>query len=272
VSNAGKIGPAASEIIRGTIAAFTRPENPTVIEDTGGIAGGIPRVPFAEFKRIFQWEQGEHITLIGPTGYGKTTLARELLKLRKYIITFGTKPEDKTLDGMIAKDGFTRIESFDEIPAEEGNQGIKVILWPTMKDVKSADDIIEKQKELFREALFTAFRQGRWCIFLDELRYITDRLNLKSEAELIWEQGRSAKVSLVAGYQRPRNIPLLAYDQPEHLVFFKETDLDNLRRMADIISWIDRAMLIDTISHLPKYDFVYLNKPTETAIISRVEQ
>src|SRR5581483_599938 len=126
------------------------------------------------------------------------------------------------------------------------------------------------QRERFREALFSAFRQGGWTIYLDEIRYITARLGLNAEAELILEQGRSVDVSMLGGYQRPRNIPLLFYDQPEKLFFFKETDGENLSRMAEIVSWLDRKLMVHTISHLEKYDFLYLDKASERALVSRV--
>lgn len=227
----------------------------------------IPRLSYGRFLNDLHWLQGQHITEIGPTGYGKTTLAVDLLTRRDYVMAFGTKKKDDTLDKLIKSRGYRRVNSFSEVTEEDR----RVVLWPNIAALDSADAITDVQREAFREALFGAFRQGGWCVYADELRYITGRLNLKSEMELLWEQGRSSDVSVVAGYQRPRNIPLLAYDQPEHLIFFKETDYENLDRMAQVVSWIDRKLLIRTITHLAKFDFVYLNKEEERAVISRVE-
>lgn len=227
----------------------------------------IPRVSYGEFLRRFQWLQGEHITAIGPTGYGKTTLAKDLLTRRKYVMAFGTKRDDDTMQKFITERGFRRVESYDDITEEDR----RVILWPHTEGLKSAAEVLAMQQARFREALFAIFRVGGWCAYLNELRYITARLGLEAEVSLLWEQGRSLDASVYAEYQRPRNIPLLAYDQPEHLIFFKETDRENLDRMAEIIAWIDRKVMIENIVRLSKYDFLYLNKAKEEAMISRVE-
>lgn len=229
-------------------------------------SGEIPRIPYGAFLRLFDWKQGQHITLIGPTGYGKTTLALDLLTRRDYVMAFGTKKEDDTLEKLLRR-GYVRVQNLSEVGELD-----KVIIWPHTEMLSSADEITEMQRLVFREALFSGvFRQGRWTAYLDELRYITSRLKLASEVELLWEQGRSIKASVVAGYQRPANIPLLAYDQPEHLFFFKETDRVNLERIAEVVAWLDRRLLINTIARIPKYDFVYLNKERELAVISRAE-
>lgn len=225
-------------------------------------------MPYGTFLRELNWEQGEHITEIGPTGYGKTTLALDLLTRRDFVIAFGTKKKDSTLDKLIAQRGYVRIENFNEVDLDKAR---KYVLWPRLDNVESADEVFGLQRERFREALFSAFRQGGWTIYLDEIRYITTRLGLQQEAELILEQGRSVDVSMLGGYQRPRNIPLLFYDQPEKLFFFKETDGENLSRMAEIVSWLDRKLMVQTISRLEKYDFLYLDKANERAIVSRAE-
>lgn len=256
----------AGQLFGQIVSAASRKVAWTEVEDEKTV-GVIPKVGYGRFLKDLHWLQGQHITEIGPTGYGKTTLAVDLLTRRDYVMAFGTKKRDDTLDKLIKQRGYRRVNNFGQITPEDR----RVVLWPNIAAMESADEITDLQREVFREALFAAFRQGGWCVYADELRYITGRLNLKSEMELLWEQGRSSDVSVVAGYQRPRNIPLLAYDQPEHLIFFKETDYENLDRMAQVVSWIDRKLLIRTITHLAKYDFVYLNKEEERAVVSRVE-
>ena len=46
---------------------------------------------------VFQWNQNQHVGLVGPTEQGKTNLAYHLLELRKYITYFAIKTHDETL-------------------------------------------------------------------------------------------------------------------------------------------------------------------------------
>ena len=88
----------------------------------------VPRVTWDEFLKSFRWKQGEHVTLLGPTGQGKTTLALAILPRREYVIVFGTKAKDKTLDRLIKEDGY---EKCTEYPPPTWAK--KVVLWPSTK-------------------------------------------------------------------------------------------------------------------------------------------
>src|SRR5271165_1762482 len=57
---------------------------------------GIPVVSYNEFWDEFFWQQSKHITIIGTTGCGKTTLELDLMTEREYIIFLGTKEIDDT--------------------------------------------------------------------------------------------------------------------------------------------------------------------------------
>src|SRR3954471_22907642 len=64
-------------------------------------------VPWHDFASSFTFKQGEHCTLVGTTGSGKTTLARELLlPQRDYVVVLGTKAEDDSLYEPLMAQGF----------------------------------------------------------------------------------------------------------------------------------------------------------------------
>lgn len=229
-------------------------------------ASDVPVMTWEEFLRWFTWKQGEHITMLGTTGSGKTTLALELLPRRTYVTAFGTKAKDDTLSKLL-RSGYMRIESWDDRPPHQIST--RLLLWPKIMSGRAAE-IKAKQRTVFGEALSEIYREGSWCIFLDELRYITDFLGLSEDVELIWQQGRSLGISLLAGTQRPRNIPLVAYDQATHLFFWRENDTENLKRLGGI-AWTDRNEVQAIISNLPRHEFLYLNTRTGEMRISRVQ-
>src|SRR5437660_38183 len=75
-----------------------------VVSDTDATeATGARQVPWREFFTWFRrtWRQGEHVSLIGPTGSGKTTLGIHLIALRPYVTAFAVKPQDDTMHKLL---------------------------------------------------------------------------------------------------------------------------------------------------------------------------
>lgn len=223
----------------------------------------ITAKPYAEFRQGFTWKQGEHVALIGPTGSGKTTLGLDLLEIRDYVTILATKPEDKTLRDFAKRKQYKVIGEFpqwlDDI------EGRRLIVWPQMKRFKDK----ALQRMAIGHAMQTMFVQKNWCIFADEVSYIANDLRLEEHLKLIWQQGRSIGLSLVAGTQRPAHIPLLIYDQSTHLFFWRDNDETNLRRIGGI-GFLNAATIREAVARLPKHAFLYINSRTGEMTISRV--
>lgn len=214
------------------------------------------------FLKRFDWKQGEHIGLIGPTGSGKTTLSLELMERRKYCCIIGTKPRDATLSKFAKDHGYEVIKEFPQFfdPVTHS----KLVLWPKMREMRHQST----QRMAVGHALQTMFKQGNWAINVDELSYISKDLNLEPHLKLIWQQGRSIGISLVAGTQRPAFVPLLIYDQSTHLFFWRDNDEANLRRIGGIGS-LNSRLIRDTVAALPKHVFLYLNTRTGEMLMSK---
>jgi hypothetical protein len=227
------------------------------------IRSHVPVMSWQRFLEQFSWKQGEHVTLLGTTGSGKTTLALEILPRRDYVVAFGTKRLDDTFSGLL-KRGYTRINSWPPPPGIR-----KVLLWPHLDGI-AARDVKPFQREVFGDALNEIYQEGAWAVFLDELRYITDILNLDEEYELLMQQGRSLHISVLGGTQRPRFIPLVAYDQATHLFFWRENDNENIKRIAGI-GWSNREEVEAIVSSLPPKTFLYLDTRTGKMAISKVK-
>jgi hypothetical protein len=177
------------------------------------VAYAVPVVSWEEFKRTFRWFQGEHVLLLGTTGSGKTTLAVEVVGRRDHVIAFGTKGRDTTMQKLVSR-GWER---YYEPPVHANVT--HAVMWPDITKVDDPEDVIPMQHEVFRKTIALIYQQGGWCAFMDELSYITDDLNLDKRVKILYGQGRSMGISILAGTQRPRFIPVLAYDQSTHIFF-----------------------------------------------------
>lgn len=215
---------------------------------------------WADFKRQFIWNQGEHVAIVGPTGAGKTTLVRELLPYRKASLILGTKIDDPQYHNLI-KSGFKRVQTVRDIrPGEH-----KILLWP-----KQGKDILETeviQKKAIREALNAVIRQKAWTVVFDEAKYISEHLGLKRELTFCLEQLRSIKSTIICGVQRPTWIPPSTLPNSTHVFIWKTTDINDARKLAEI-GGVDAHDVRDVARSLDDFEFLYIrSRGTNTKII-----
>ena len=211
-----------------------------------------PVVPWEQFYRQIDWRQGEHVGLIGPTGCGKTTLGFYLLPLRKYVAAIATKPASASIDRFYQENHYKILKKWNgKLSTTEYPHRL---LWPQQKTMGD----VQGQYDAIRDALHAIFTQGGWCVYLDELKYVTKKLSLDREVDTLWLQGRELKISLMAGTQRPAWVPLEMYDQSTHLFFWQERDDRNLSRISGISS-MDTVIIRKTIINLEPHQFLYLN-------------
>lgn len=236
----------------------------------------VPFLEWDDFVDQFVWYQGEHVTGIGPTGSGKTVLFRELLRNARngtnatgtpthpWQVITATKRRDEILD-TFRDDGFVKMPSWQVHDAEVFS---KVILAPPLPSAKRKD----KQAEPIREALTSIYHQGGWLALLDELKHLADYLNLKAEIELLLHQGRSAGITVVSAVQRPRHVPLMAYDQATHLFMWESRDNDIRKRLGEIGGKADPKQIEYALNRLKsKHHFLYIHLPSGLVVESKVD-
>jgi hypothetical protein len=221
-----------------------------------------PVVSWDDFMNVvFDWQQGEHVATIGPTGSGKTTLTYSILPLRKYVVFFATKPRDPTLEAFGQKGGylvtdqwppkktrgpFRRTLTPDEAP--------RVLLWPDARTMGAVD----RQQTVFRDAFWQIYEEGGWCLVADELWLMTRILKLEDETRVMLQQARSNDISLVLGSQRPSRIPVEVFDQSTHLFFFRDNDELNLKRIGGV-GWLSSGPIRAFAANLEPHQFLYVN-------------
>lgn len=195
------------------------------------------------------WRQGEHVLLIGQTGSGKTALAKEILPLRQYVLALIAKADD--------------------------------LQWASWRTIKRAELAIvprhmnyayyrllpeyEDAEREFQAAMRKAWREGGWTVYLDELYYLED-LGCKNLIRQLLTQGRSKRVSVVCGCQRPANVTRYALSETTHIfsgIVGDKRDLDTLKHFIG-------EDFVDELQSLTIYHFLYYNKRTrEKRIVTR---
>ena len=220
----------------------------------------VTELDWSTFLQRFRWRQGEHVSLVGPTGGGKTTLALEILERRRLVCVFANKPKDSTMDRLVKRPGWSKESKFEGYsPKKE-----RIVLWPKGTDMENYEQI---QSAVYRDALKKIWNIGYYCIFFDEVRYICDNLKLRRQVELFWQQARALDISVVACTQRPAFVPVLMFDQATHLFFWCDNDDYNLKRIGGLGA-TNARLIRETVSNLKPHQVLYLNTRTGEMIVT----
>lgn len=220
-----------------------------------------PRVTWERFYPLFAngrdgFRQGDHVTIIGPTGFGKTTLALEVVNVREYVLGLFTKPRDPLIDTLPAQ-GWRVTRQLD-IRVQDGVLLDRRVAFHPIFSSGTIRSKRQRQAEAIQGALDYAFDTGGWCVLADETIWLVQHLKLNPELEAYWYQGRTSEISLVTIAQRPRHIPLAAYSQVEHLFLFHNADREDLRRLAEVGGNVDTELVRFIVSRLERYEFLYI--------------
>jgi energy-coupling factor transporter ATP-binding protein EcfA2 len=225
----------------------------------------IPTVPWPLFRDAFieEWQQGEHVAILAPTGGGKSVLGTALVKARAKrreaeVVVLGTKPKDKTLTQV----GWPIVERWED--REYGQK--QLILWPPYGDPETA---AERQRAVFKPVLKQLFMEGSRTLYVDEIRDVERRLNLTELIEEYWFMARSNDITFVAGTQRPRWVSRSMFSEPSWLFLFRFHDIDDMRRIGEIGG--ETRTIERIVSKLPKYHFLCIKRDDMSLVISKVD-
>lgn len=227
----------------------------------------IQEIDRDEWLEIFKgsWEQGEHVVIAGPTGTGKTFFAQPILDIRDYVCVIAVKPKDDTLERFKQSHlyGYKRYAIIKKWPPRYGVN--RFILWEKPKGLQK----LKEQAEKLHTALNEMYREGGWCIYIDDTGYVTGTLGLGRAVGVLLNQGRSSGLSIVICVQRSTSViarvPKEAFSQPRHKLIFKYENRDELRAVSQVVD-VDLKTLefyMDLLqSYYPKgyTDFIYIGK------------
>jgi hypothetical protein len=214
------------------------------------------------------------MTLVGPTGRGKTHAALELLELSPYRLALAAKPRDPLLSSL-RHSGYEVVRGareLRELPwTPEGELIVpRVLYWPTVSDRRPLEEQTRLQARAMREALHFAYASGRWTVLVDEAVWFTRSLRLGPDLETLWTKGRSQGLSLVVCAQRPAHLPLYAYSQARFFCLWATRDGRDLERLAEISSGVDRRLIERTLTRLDVAGHEFLFLDSEDGVAGRV--
>jgi hypothetical protein len=202
----------------------------------------------------YLWNQGEHMTVVAETGMGKSTLMEWISRERKYKIVLRSKPDE--------------------------------VEWRAERTVTRAQDLTNARYNSFelrprgeRESRAKEFHSamqyvddcGGWTIIIDELFYV-NRLTipmprgrqfpLEKDVEDLFTQGRSKRITVMAGLQRPVAVTRFAISQSRHVLAGameqrdgKELGLATTKRVEEIVP------------QLRDYDFLWYRRPHSLTVV-----
>lgn len=239
--------------------------------DTELDAKHISRADFLD--RFWDYEPGQHVTILGPTRDGKTQLAFDLLDRtatpKLPFVALVCKPQggDKTVARYTRQMKLKTVRSWPPappMPFTEKPRG--VVLWP-----KHNHDDVEwteaNQAYFFRRCMSSAFKTHNRIIFADELAWIAKELGLGRRTSHIHMQGGGLGVGLWACSQRPVDIPRHAYSQAEHIFMSRDRDRDSRKRYTEI-GGVDPHLIYHNLDRLRRYEWLYIKRTAPDDAVS----
>lgn len=209
----------------------------------------------------FRYRAGEHLTVIGPTGYGKTRL---LDQLSNQVFTphlpglvLAMKPRDDTMDATVRNLELKKVRDWPPpVTASAFGRPRGYAVWPRHTFDPDVDDA--RLYGVFRRCILDSYKRGRRIVQGDEFFGLVD-LGLARELIALWTRGRSMGVGLWGGSQKPTHIPLHAYSQAEHLFLGPDPTEAARKRFAEI-GGMDPWIVQYAIGRLEKFQWLYIRR------------
>lgn len=214
--------------------------------------------------RRWRYAAGEHVSLLGPTQSGKTTLAYQLAERSSSptlpAVVLVMKPRDKTVTSWNKRLGYMRVRGWPP-PPWDGRlwraRPAGYTLWPRHSFDFDRDNMT--MSEEFHRAILDSYKKGDRILFADEVWGLVHELGLRKDLESVWSRGASMGCGLWAATQRPSHVPLHMYSQAHHLFASHDPDKRSRDRLAEI-GGVDPDLVKAVVLGLRKYQWLYIRR------------
>lgn len=211
------------------------------------------------------------MSVIAPTGAGKSTFLDGIIMLRRYALGLDPKGGDETLNAL----GWPRLprwpgrKKMAELVADNDEHG-RPSRYIVGQIVESTADLAALRQTL-ATCLQDIFDMGRWTVLVDELQLLTDRrmMDLSGPVARILVAARSKKLTLVSAFQTPSWVPTEAIRQPYWIATSYTRDTDTVNRMAEVMGR-PKPELRGAVKGLPDYYWLIVGRsPREPMILTK---
>jgi hypothetical protein len=230
-----------------------------------------PHVPWTTLLPYLRTNfiQGDHVSIFGPTGVGKTHLAFDIAEIRTYVLTIATKPHDELVDDAL-KRGYYRVQTddlridyVDNVPLHK-----HVIYWPQLSPAQarkvSHSGRIQARKKFQKPRVQAAMGyidlNGHWCLLIDEGTWVYKDLRLAEDVDSALTQWRSSKASIIILGQRPAWMGRYTLSMPTHIFLFHTANVEDAKSLGNI-GGVDTKLIRELVQNLDRdaHEFLYLD-------------
>jgi ABC-type cobalamin/Fe3+-siderophores transport system ATPase subunit len=237
-------------------------------------------------ETVWEYQPGERVSILGPSGAGKTVLYLQLLEVTTspvlQPVVFVTKPRDKEISKWAKGLGFKVLKSWPPpLNVFESTPPRGYVLWPP-EDENSYARTLALQHNQFVRALNDIYnfhkRQKRkpkdkrlagMMAVIDELSEVSEELRLEDQVERYYRRGRSNDAGMWGTSQLPIGLPGVVYSSADHLFLAYMPDERYRKRFAEIGGGIDSKLIEEATLRLPQWWWLYIRRADRTMCIVR---
>ncbi|MFV6033156.1 hypothetical protein [Streptomyces sp. NPDC056264] len=241
--------------------------------------GAPPDIEIVRYERdefleeVWDYSPGEHVTILAPSGGGKTWLGYQLLGETATeevpAVVLVMKPRDDTVTKFSRQHRFRTVRRWPPPVVKSTLQGKTRgwVLWPKHTFDPATDDAV--QKAVFGRCILDCYKRGDRIVFGDETYSLENELpggGLSREIRTVHTKGRSMRCGMWVASQRAAFISKWAY-QAHHLFLGHDPDDDAQQRLSEIGAAVDKRLVRHVVASLRQHEFLYINRDDRTMCI-----